>query len=623
MGKIFLSYAHADQVAVEKLYQQLSTAGFNPWMDCKDILPGENWDASIKNAIHTSDIFIFFLSPNSVDRRGYLQKEIKIALNNWEEKLDNDIYLIPAKLAECKVPEAVSKFQWVDLFRKDGPERLIAALTEGLKRLGEQSPQKIIQEKKHELYQPDFQNREEELDELFNNLTKPAGGTHFWQILAPPQMGKSWFLSHLADDLQANTQQDWEIRRVDIRSANSLALRSDPAALLTAFFNLKVASPITDNKIMEIGRRISASEKYWLLLLDNAELISDVAATGLRAALGQINAHLRGHQRARLAFVAATRRHFAAWLKVLPEAPRFKSRPLSPFTTNVVYAALEQMAAQDGINNGPQWLDETARVLQRVTEGLPALLVRYLDWIKTQAYLFTLAELESTAVFERLARPYIEETILSVDSLLPGENDANRIQPQCEALRDALVGLCLRRRFITRYIDDMVQTNANLLVNMGHLAWGTNDLHTALKRTYITEPVPNDLWTVFYPAIRRLLFRYYYDTPAKQAEAHQQASSFYQSRWREWDGTDRAIVLLEHFWHQVEYLRLSAQPGLSQTIQQFAGALFTEGRISALYTPEEIAEIIATRMAEDEEFQSALHQIAPQLSEQISRVLSV
>lgn len=618
MGKVFLSYTEKDSEIASEIVQRLQNAGIevSDWQNPDE--RGKRFIPWIEKKIPEADAFVVLLS-NAYLTSDYCQREKEMAVQIETLRESQFIYVVLVETVDLQKAGFLGSFDHFKL-TETRQEKELQKLIDILQGIKTAAPGSGIPPK---LYKPDFQNREEELDELFSNLTKPAGGTHFWQILAPPQMGKSWFLNRLAHDLQANTQQDWEIRRVDIRSANSLALRSDPAALLTAFFKLKVASPITDNKIVEIGRQISASEKYWLLLLDNAELISDAAATGLRAALGQINAHLRGHQRARLAFVAATRRHFAAWLKVLPEAPRFKSRPLSPFTINVVYAALEQMAAQDGINNGPQWLEETARVLQRVTEGLPALLVHYLGWIKTQAYLFTLAELESPAVFERLARPYIKETILSADSLLPGESDANRIQPQYEALRDALVGLCLHRRFIARYIDDMVQSNTELLVNMGHLAWGTNDLHAALKRTYITEPVPNDLWTVFYPAIRRLLFRYYYDTPAKQAEAHQQASDFYQSRWREWDGTDRAIVLLEHFWHQVEYLRLSAQPGLSQTIQQFAGALFAEGRISGLYTPEEIAEIIATRMAEDEEFQSALHQIAPRLSEQISRVLSV
>ena len=40
--QIFLSYAREDEEKVKNLHQQLSDAGFKPWMAPKDILPGEN-----------------------------------------------------------------------------------------------------------------------------------------------------------------------------------------------------------------------------------------------------------------------------------------------------------------------------------------------------------------------------------------------------------------------------------------------------------------------------------------------------------------------------------------------------------------------------------------------------
>ena len=50
-AQVFLSYARPDEEEVAKLYQELSDAGFKPWMDTKDILPGENWRLSIHRAI--------------------------------------------------------------------------------------------------------------------------------------------------------------------------------------------------------------------------------------------------------------------------------------------------------------------------------------------------------------------------------------------------------------------------------------------------------------------------------------------------------------------------------------------------------------------------------------------
>jgi Ca-activated chloride channel family protein len=134
MAQIFLCYARPDQEKVIELYQKLSNAGLNPWMDIKNILPGELWESTIQKAIRASDFFLACLSRNSVNRRGQIQKEISEALNIWNEKLESDIYLIPVRLEECEVPERLRSFQWVDLFMGDGFTQLMKALQAGIER---------------------------------------------------------------------------------------------------------------------------------------------------------------------------------------------------------------------------------------------------------------------------------------------------------------------------------------------------------------------------------------------------------------------------------------------------------------------------------------------------------
>jgi hypothetical protein len=141
-SQVFLSYAREDRETVEILYQKLSAAGFKPWMDTRDILPGEVWMESIRSAIEHSDFFLACLSPNSVNKRGVLQREFKAALDTWQGMLESDIYFIPVKLADCAVPEGMRKFQWVDLYEPDGFLRLEEALRKGSeqRRAGHPSP---------------------------------------------------------------------------------------------------------------------------------------------------------------------------------------------------------------------------------------------------------------------------------------------------------------------------------------------------------------------------------------------------------------------------------------------------------------------------------------------------
>jgi hypothetical protein len=134
MAQIFLSYAREDEEQVKKLYQKLSDAGFKPWMDTQDLLPGEIWKSRIPQAIRESDFFLACLSCNSVTKRGWIQREIKDALDIWQDNLDGDIYLIPARLEDCEVPERLGDFQWVDLFEEDGWARLVKAIQVGMER---------------------------------------------------------------------------------------------------------------------------------------------------------------------------------------------------------------------------------------------------------------------------------------------------------------------------------------------------------------------------------------------------------------------------------------------------------------------------------------------------------
>jgi hypothetical protein len=132
--QIFLSYAREDEKKVGNLYQKLSAAGFKPWMDIKDILPGEQWKPCIQKAIRGSDFFLVCLSANSASKRGWVQREMKQALDLWQEKLDSDIYLIPIRLEDCEAPESLGDFQSVNLFEEDGWTRLVKAIKVGMER---------------------------------------------------------------------------------------------------------------------------------------------------------------------------------------------------------------------------------------------------------------------------------------------------------------------------------------------------------------------------------------------------------------------------------------------------------------------------------------------------------
>jgi hypothetical protein len=118
MTKIFLCHANEDKPQVRDIYQRLKAEGFQSWLDEEDLLPGQLWDQEIRKALKASDFILIFFSQNSVLKRGYVQREMKLALDTWEEVPDGQIHTIPVRLDDCAIPEGFRRFQWVDLFRR-------------------------------------------------------------------------------------------------------------------------------------------------------------------------------------------------------------------------------------------------------------------------------------------------------------------------------------------------------------------------------------------------------------------------------------------------------------------------------------------------------------------------
>jgi hypothetical protein len=117
LPKVFIAYAHEDAASADRLFDAFSENGFDPWMDRRKLLPGQNWPEAIQNALETSDFVVICFSTNSVGKRGGFQVEIRHALDCGSRLPLDEVYLIPVRLDDCRVPARIQReVQWVDLF---------------------------------------------------------------------------------------------------------------------------------------------------------------------------------------------------------------------------------------------------------------------------------------------------------------------------------------------------------------------------------------------------------------------------------------------------------------------------------------------------------------------------
>lgn len=125
---VFMCYSKDDRLIVNELYRRLQNDNIDAWLDEVSLLPGQDWQMEIRKAVKNADVVLTCLSENSVNKRGYVQKEIRYALDEADEQPEGTIYIIPVRLEPCIVPDRLSTWHWLDLFSESGYDLLLRSL---------------------------------------------------------------------------------------------------------------------------------------------------------------------------------------------------------------------------------------------------------------------------------------------------------------------------------------------------------------------------------------------------------------------------------------------------------------------------------------------------------------
>jgi hypothetical protein len=129
--RVFISYASPDVRRVRALFQKLGDEqGLNLWFDKESLLPTVQWHREIVRAIQVCDTVVICLSSRSVNRKGFAQEEIEMAIKLFDERAEGTLSILPVKLDQCEVPKRLARWQYAELFRGNGYAKII----EGLKK---------------------------------------------------------------------------------------------------------------------------------------------------------------------------------------------------------------------------------------------------------------------------------------------------------------------------------------------------------------------------------------------------------------------------------------------------------------------------------------------------------
>ncbi|SRR6266487_401834 len=134
--RVFLCHSAGDKLVVRNLYQRLKSDHMDAWLDEEKLLPGQDWHLEIRKAVRNSHAILICLSKASTTKVGFVNKEIKYALDIADQQPEGAIFIIPLKLEECIVPDRLRAWQWVNFFEPNGYEKLMLALKARTQALG-------------------------------------------------------------------------------------------------------------------------------------------------------------------------------------------------------------------------------------------------------------------------------------------------------------------------------------------------------------------------------------------------------------------------------------------------------------------------------------------------------
>jgi len=130
--KVFLCHSSNDKPAVRDLYQKLRAESWiQPWLDEEELYPGQDWETEIEKAVESSDVVLVCLSNGSINKRGFVQKELRFALDVALEMPEETIFIVPLRLEECTPPRSLRDWQYADYFegyREQALQRLLISL---------------------------------------------------------------------------------------------------------------------------------------------------------------------------------------------------------------------------------------------------------------------------------------------------------------------------------------------------------------------------------------------------------------------------------------------------------------------------------------------------------------
>jgi hypothetical protein len=112
--KIFVSYPSEQRVHAREVFELLRKFGIDAWFDRVSLIAGQDWNRARTEAQQEADMTVLICSEETTGRAGVIQREIKDILDILSDKPLGEIFLIPLRVGNVRLPPELAKYQYID-----------------------------------------------------------------------------------------------------------------------------------------------------------------------------------------------------------------------------------------------------------------------------------------------------------------------------------------------------------------------------------------------------------------------------------------------------------------------------------------------------------------------------
>lgn len=130
--KVFISHSAADSDLAKRVADTLRKSGFQVW-DTSQVLPGDNWGETLRQALEESSAMVILLTPNSA-KSPNIMFELGFALGNmgYKGRVIPVLAAPPEQLPMDQIPWVLRHFQMIRLPAEERDGKAIQQIADAL-----------------------------------------------------------------------------------------------------------------------------------------------------------------------------------------------------------------------------------------------------------------------------------------------------------------------------------------------------------------------------------------------------------------------------------------------------------------------------------------------------------